>query len=500
MTAVVWRVRPRQLHLRQHFMRYKLRSNPRAVQREVELVYKPLLVFVVAIVCVLMAGCNSSAKAAAQPDRTSLATGFVQCLAAGNYADATASFDAAMLKAMPPDQLKQMWQSLLAQNGAYQSLGATHTATEGVYEIVFVPCAFEKVTLDFKLVFNQAGLMSGLWLVPHVDQSEAQYTTPDYVHSELYTEHEVTVGTGAWQLPGTLALPNGAGPFPAVVLVHGSGPNDRDETLAANKPFRDLAQGLASQGVAVLRYDKRTKVYAAQLAAFTGPFTVQDEVIDDALAAVELLRHTAGVDPKRIFVLGHSLGGMLIPRIGQAELIPRSGEADPPLAGLIVMAGPIRPLEDLMLDQMLYLASLSGTPSADADKQLDEVRRQIDLVKSPQLKPETPSSEALGAPGSYWLDLRGYDPAAAARALSQPLLILQGGRDYQVTQLEYAGWQQALKDRPNVSFKLYPDLNHLFMTGTGMSTPAEYDKRGPVAQAVIDDIAAWIKLKRLPMP
>jgi uncharacterized protein len=436
----------------------------------------------------LLAGCLVGARQApAGADRVALATGFMQSLVDGKYTEATGLFDAAVRKAMSPQQLQQLWESLLKQAGAFKSLGDTRSVTEGGYEIVFVACNFEQATLDFKLVFNADGTIGGLWVVPHVAKDAAQYTTPDYVHRDQFTERDVTVGSGEWKLPGTLAMPSGSGPFPALVLVHGSGPNDRDESIGANKPFRDLAQGLASQGIAVLRYDKRTKVYAQQLAASADSLTVKEEVIDDALAAVDLLRHTEGVDPQRIFVLGHSLGGMLIPRIGKA---------DAAIAGLIVMAGPTRPLEDVMLEQMTYLASLSGPPSAEAEQQLDAVRKQIATVKSPQLSPTTPASAALGAPGAYWLDLRGYHPAEAAESLKQPLLILQGGRDYQVTQADYAGWQQALSGRDNVTFKLYPNLNHLFMEGTGKSTPDEYEQRGPIPQAVIDDLAAWIKLER----
>src|SRR5262249_57372826 len=121
----------------------------------------------------------------------------------------------------------------------------------------------------------------------------------------------------------------GAGPFPGVGLAHGSGPNDRDETIAQNKPFKDLALGLASRGIAVLRYDKRTKVYPAKMAGLAG-LTVKDEVVDDAIAAASMLRSQPRIDPARVFVLGHSLGGMLVPRIAAA---------DAKLAGVIVMAG-----------------------------------------------------------------------------------------------------------------------------------------------------------------
>src|SRR5262249_29401225 len=157
------------------------------------------------------------------------------------------------------------------------------------------------------------GRIAGLRFRPPAAPA-APYSPPAYVTPASYTETEFTVGSGDWPLPGTLEMPVGAGPFPALVLVQGSGPNDRDETLFGNKPFKDLALGLASRGVAVLRYDKRTKVYQAKLAGVPG-LTVTEEVVEDALAAVKTLRAQPRIDPARVFVLGHSLGGMLIPRI-----------------------------------------------------------------------------------------------------------------------------------------------------------------------------------------
>jgi dienelactone hydrolase len=276
-----------------------------------------------------------------------------------------------------------------------------------------------------------------------------------------------------------------------VVLVHGSGPNDRDETILANKPFRDLAWGLASRGIAVLRYEKRTKEHGAKfVATVLSQLTVKEETIDDALSAVAQLRATDGIDPKRIFVLGHSLGGTVAPRIGQA---------DPNLAGLIILAGATRPLEDLMVEQTRYLLSLESKPSEEDQANVKELLLEVAKVKKLTAADASSSSLLLNAPPGYWLDLREHDPLAAVKTLPQPLLILQGGRDYQVTVADYEGWKKALDSRPGVTFKLYPDLNHLFMAGEGKSTPAEYEHPGHVAESVITDIAEWI-LKTNPAP
>jgi dipeptidyl aminopeptidase/acylaminoacyl peptidase len=246
------------------------------------------------------------------------------------------------------------------------------------------------------------------------------------------------------------------------VLVHGSGPNDRDETLGPNKPFRDLAWGLADRGIAVLRYEKRTRQYAGKMAGNRN-LTVREETTEDAILAAALLRSHGRIDPKRIFVLGHSLGGTLAPRIA-AE--------DRSLAGLIILAGATRPFVDVAREQLAYLASLApGT--IDPDEGLTRLRRS--------------------APEAYWRDLDAYRPAQTAAALTIPMLILQGERDYQVTLADLKGWRDALGGRANVMIKSYPTLNHLFLPGEGKSTPPEYERAGHIPEFVLDEIADWIK-------
>lgn len=279
-------------------------------------------------------------------------------------------------------------------------------------------------------------------------------------------------------------MPNGAGPFPAVVLVHGSGPNDRDETIGPNKPFKDLAWGLATRGIAVLRYEKRTKQCPGQMIASMATLTVNEEVVNDALAAAESLRGVPGTDPDRVFVLGHSLGGTVAPRMAAR---------DPRLAGLVLLAASARNLADLMLEQNEYLASLDGTITPDEAEALAELRRQVARVKALDFQE---GETILGAGKAYWADILAYDPIATAKSLAAPMLILQGERDYQVTMADFAAWQSGLAGRDGVSFKSYPGLNHLFMTGSGPPSPAEYDVAGNVAREVVDDIAAWIA--RLP--
>jgi uncharacterized protein len=415
----------------------------------------------------------------------SAAQDFIAELQQGDYEAGFARFDDTMKAALPEDKLAELWGQLLDQVGEYQEQVGVRSESQEGYQIIILTTRFAKALLDVRVVFDSQGRIAGLFFAP-AQQGEAQpYTPPDYVDEEAFTEVEVEIGSGEWALPGTLTLPKGDGPFPAMVLVHGSGPNDRDETIGPNKPFRDLAWGLAMRGIAVLRYDKRTLTHAARYNGETlANLTLQGETIDDALLAAQFLHETEKIDPERIYILGHSLGALAAPRIG---------EQDPDLAGLVLLAGPSRPLEDVVLDQYNYLYEIQGFP-AGGKEEVDALATRVARVKDADLSETTsPEDLPLGLTPAYWLYLRGYDPIATAQALAMPMLILQGERDYQVlAEKDFAGWQEALQGRSGVTFKLYPDLNHLFMTGEGKSTPDEYNQLGHVSQEVIEDIARWV--------
>jgi uncharacterized protein len=383
----------------------------------------------------------------------------VNLLRQEQFADVASEFNAKVAALMSAAQLRDAWMTLQKQAGPFQSIidEQVTTPSPGITAAV-LGCQFEKAVLNIMIAFDAQDKIGGLRITPRPAPTGPPAAPPA---SAKFKEEAVTVGSGEWALPGTLSMPDG--PISAaVVLVHGSGPHDRDETIGPNKPFRDLAWGLADRGVAVLRYEKRTRQHAAKLAGTKNP-TVRDETIDDALAAVALLRKHDRIDPKRIFILGHSLGGMLAPRIG---------EADPSLAGLIILAGTTRPLLVVAREQLVYLESLSpGAVNVDQGIEM--------LVKA--------------APESYWKDLNAYNPAETAAKLTTPMLVLQGERDYQVTMADLEGWRKALNGKSGVTIKSYPTLNHLFMPGEGKSTPSEYQKPDHIPDFVLDDLAAWIK-------
>jgi hypothetical protein len=411
---------------------------------------------------------------------------FITQVSLGDYAGTIVKFDGDLKKALSPEKLQALVQQLTMQAGAMIKVDGVSTSEVHGYTVVSVTCQFAKAYIDILIPFNGQGLMSGLSFKPSTPLA-SEYRPPAYVDPRSFSETAVTVGIGEWALPGTLSIPEGAGPFPGIVLVHGSGPNDRDETIGPNKVFRDLAWGLSTRGIAVLRYDKRTMAHKSKYTPYLAPkITVKDEVIDDALLAVRLLGENTKVDSKRLFILGHSLGGMLLPWIGSQA----TG-----LAGMIIMAGSSRPLEDSILDQFTYLYSLSGPMSEQQRSDMETLKVQVARAKSPELSENTPRKDLpIGMWPTYILSMRDYKPVDVARSLPMPMLLLQGGRDYQVMPTkDFEAWKAGLQDRAKVTFRLFPELNHLMIEGKGPCRPEEYAIEGHMSEEVVNAIAVWVK-------
>ncbi len=399
---------------------------------------------------------------------------FVGQLIEEDFNGAASGFDSTMTAAMPAATLEETWRSILLQVGDVQEQGGTRTEAHGQYQIVFVRVEFAFTALDIRVAYDSEMKVAGLLFQPA--KAEVEWSPASYADSSAYSTQEFTFGAEGWKLPGTLYIPAAGDRHPAVILVHGSGPNDRDETVEAVKPFRDLATGLASRGILVMTYDKRTLVYGERFAA-DETYTLNEETVEDALLAIEFITARPDVDPNRVFVIGHSLGGMAAPRIAS-----RTDK----LAGLVMLAGAARPLEDILLEQLTFQDSLATANGGNSPIDLALITGQIAQVKSSELTDSTPTTSLpLGVCASYWLDLRGYEPASVAIGCGIPMLILQGESDLQVSMIDFGIWKDKLADREDVTCKSYPTLGHLF-TVNGSDTSIH------VEEVVIADVADWI--------
>lgn len=439
------------------------------------------LVSLIFLCSMTVAGCgNTSASntSSAQINYTEQTFSCIDKLTSLDYGGFYKCFDKALQKEITQADVQKIWSDFTVQYGTfeYYQTDITLTAKDG-YQIADVPCHFKRGSVTVRLTFNKQGEICGFFITDNTSSTNSM---------QLAQDTEVTFGSEKYPISGSLTLPAGNGPFPAVILVHGSGPSDRNEQLGPNLPFMDLASQLSEQGIAVLRYDKRTYLYGAQMAELDN-LTVQEETIDDVALAVEFLKTRNTIQSSQIYIAGHSLGGYLLPRIAQEA---------PDAAGYIFLAAPARPMEDLIFEQTEYILSLDKSlDDASKNKLLEQTLQMRNNIKSLTADSTLTAAELGNVPASYWLDLQKYDPLHEVQTLEKPMLFLQGGRDYQVSTTDYELWRAAMLNCPDadVHFQLFDNLNHLFMPGTGKSTPAEYQQKNIFSEDVSKAIAGFIK-------
>lgn len=300
------------------------------------------------------------------------------------------------------------------------------------------------------------------------------------------------------RLAGTLTLPQGAGPFPVAVLITGSGPQDRDETILDHKPFAVWADALTKRGVAVLRYDDRG------VGASTGEFqsATTADFATDARAAVAYLASRPDIDPARIGLIGHSEGGTVAPLVVQGGA---------PVAWIVTLAGPTVSGGDIIEEQSRLIRSASDVPAreeaisagiqhrlmravADNAEDAAATARALEpiLIEAGQSQAQAVQTAAqMSSPWYRWSI--AHDPSDSLRAVRVPMLALYGGKDLQVSADQNVPPLRTLK--PDAEIVVLPGLNHLLQpTTTGL--PAEYGTiETTLAPEALSTVVDWVASK-----
>lgn len=438
------------------------------------------------ILCLLLAGCQAAADLTPEQEEQlkQQASDVFSQLQQGEYQQVADQFNTSMASSLDAAQLQTAWEQTIQPLGEYAGFVSSEITRSSAGTTVILEESYEKQGLELRVTFDKEQKISGLWMT-YTDAASTVQTPPEGV-----VEEEISFAADEkFPISGVLTLPeNPEGKIPVVVLVQGSGQSDRDETIYANKPFRDIAWGLAQQGIATLRYDKRFYTYSEEGQKMASDITVQQEITDDALAALALVQQDERFDAS--FLLGHSQGGMLMPAIAL-----ENGQ----LTGGISLAGSLRPLWEISYDQNLAAAEAARDTVTEEEynqiqNQMKQVEQQVEQLRQLDTLDLADDDLLLGLPVKYWRSLQQMDAMEAVEQLDIPLLILQGDADFQVyPDKDYTLWQQTLQSRDNAEFHLYSGLNHLFMPTQGKQDVSEYAVQSQVDSQVITDIAAFVQ-------
>lgn len=436
-----------------------------------------LLSFLIAAFLLTMAGCGSGEPAAEVPSAdgsglTEDAEAVAAALRSGDFDAVVSRFDDKLKSLLTAESLETAWNSVAPELGEYVGLVSAEGGGSANAYTVTVKDSFENGDLATMVTYDGEKKISGLFLKPLTAAPAGEST-------DVYKEESIEVGEYA--LAGLLTTPAASdGTEPIVVFIHGSGTSDMNETVGEGQmtPFKDLAHSLAALGISSIRYDKRYYDHP-ELAADVNAVTIETETIDDANAAVALAQ-SLGYD--NIWIVGHSLGGMVAPFIASAN---------DAVDGMVSMAGTLRNLAEVIYDQSAEAAAAADLTEDEKNAQLAAVKAQCDAIL-------TLSDEDTGKyfemPASYWRSLNAVQGNRYIGALQKPVLALQGSADFQVyPDVDYPLWQTALEGRDNAECVLFDGLNHLFVPTAGKRDVSDYAVHAEIPAEVSQTIADFIR-------
>ncbi|MET3537960.1 alpha/beta hydrolase [Chryseobacterium limigenitum] len=395
--------------------------------------------------------------------RSDIGGSFIKSLFTDHNAEkAHAYFDPLVASHVSVNDLKELYPQIQGQMGEFKSIIEVNNEKDTYYFY----SDFEKSKLDIQITFNTENKIIGFYFIPHKTFDKAD------------DKKALKIKSDDIELKGTLLQPTQGDQKKLVIFIHGSGPQDRDETIGENKPFKDIAEYFFKNGISSYRYDKRTY---SNPETFNDQSTVEQETINDAVNVANYFKANESFKGYQIIILGHSQGAYLMPKIAEKAQASK----------YIFMAGNARPLQDIIVDQFEYLHKV--VPSKIPIEDVQNIKKKVEFLNSDKFNLDVKKSELpFDLPASYWKSLLDYKPLDLIKKINVPMFFAQGERDYQVTEKDFNLWKNELKNNKSAEFKLYPSLNHFFAKHSGVASWEEYEVKGNVDEAFLKDLAQFI--------
>lgn len=433
---------------------------------------------IIALFCISIIG---SKQSAAFSYKETEAKGYeiVQLFASKQFEKISIQVDSIYQSSYPAYVLEKDWAELQGTYGQFQHAKPVNYEVSPYYHFIAFKLQFEFLPYIFNISFNSSGKIIYISFMA----AHKIYVAPDYCDVSKFLESKITVVNGMYDLPGILSISNTPGKKPLVIILPEAGPTDKDGSYEENKPYKDLAWGIASKGFAVFRYEKRSNNYGIFLlkdkAAYE-KFTPREDLLDDLYKIIDSLKTLPEINPEKIFILGHGQGGMLAPLVAKERN---------EIAGIIMMGANAKRTQEMMIDQYKYLSKVSPEKKGEYDTQTKNAIRSMDKKLNPLTEHHLMPYDVQA---TYWIWLNQYSHLDISKKLNKPQFVMHGERDYQANLENYELWKRTLAKNKKATVKLYPRLNHLFYPGDAQSTYSEYYLKSNIPENIINDISSWL--------
>lgn len=379
-----------------------------------------------------------------------------------DYEKSYALFDSSISSQIPLSELKLLPEQIQKQLGEFKKIIEINNENSTYYYY----SEFEKSKIDIQISFNENNKIIGFFFIPH---KKFENTNEE--------NNSLNIKSNNIEIKGVFLHPLQNDQKKIVVFLHGSGPQDRDETIGENKPFKDIAEYLFDNGITSYRFDKKTLTNPE---TFDDNSTAEEEVISDAVNVINFF--SENYKNYEIILLGHSLGGYLLPKILENKLN---------VSKLIFLAANARPLQELIMDQFVYLNKIN--PSSVSNEAVQSIKKQVGFLNSKKFNSNSNKSDLLfNLSANYWKYLINYNPLPLLKTIKIPMFFAQGGKDYQVTEKDFNLWKNQLINNKLAIFKYYPSLNHIFIKGNDIPSPKDYEKKGSIDEELLKDLKHFI--------